>query len=203
MSIDFAAAGERLRKQLAFIDEVDRLKTVLRRNVITDKSRRESSAEHSWHLGMMVLCLAEHAAEPVDLGRALAMALVHDVVEIDAGDTFVHSSYDERDKAERERVAAERIFGLLPEDQSRELGALWREFELGQSAESKLVRAVDRLQPVLLHRATEGAVWREHAVRRSQVERRVAEIEHSAPALHAVVRRILEHAVASGQLVDD
>jgi putative hydrolases of HD superfamily len=197
------APGERLRRQLAFIDEIDRLKRVLRRNVVSDRSRRENSAEHSWHLALMVLCLAEHAAEPVELGRAMAMALVHDLVEIDAGDTFVHADYDEREKLERESAAAERIFGLLPADQALELRELWRDFERGQSPESKLVRMVDRLQPVLLHRATEGVVWQEYGVRRSQVERRVGEIEQAAPALWPLVQRILDEAVARGQLEDE
>jgi putative hydrolases of HD superfamily len=197
------ASGERLRRQLAFIDEIDRLKRVLRRNVVSDRSRRENSAEHSWHLALMVLCLAEHAAEPVDLGRAMAMALVHDLVEIDAGDTFVHASYDEHEKLERESAAAERIFGLLPGDQALELRELWLDFERGQSPESKLVRMVDRLQPVLLHRATDGVVWQEHGVRRSQVERRVGEIEQDAPALWPLVQHILAEAVARGQLKDE
>jgi putative hydrolase of HD superfamily len=195
--------AERLRRQLAFVDELERLKQVLRRNVISDRSRRESSAEHSWHLGLMVLCLAEHAATPIDLGRALGMALVHDLVEIDAGDTFVHGEYDPAEKAERERRAAERIFGLLPADQAACLLELWRDFEQGRSAEAKLVRVVDRLQPVLLHRATGGVVWQEHAVRRSQVAARLAEIEHDAPALWPVVQQILADAVARGELLDE
>lgn len=190
-----------LQSQLEFIAEMDRLKAVQRRNLISDGSRRENTAEHSWHLAMMVWALGEHAPEPFDAERALQMALVHDLVEIDAGDTFVYGD-GLADQPARETRAAERIFGLLPEQQGRELWTLWREFEQGRTPEARFVRVLDRLQPLLLHQATEGMVWQQHGVRKSQVLARMKEIEDNAPGLWPVVERIIRDAVERGALLD-
>ena len=192
----------RLHQQLTFLNECDKLKTIKRRNEISEHRRRENTAEHSWHMALLTALLAEYAAEPVDLKRALLMALVHDLVEIDAGDTFVYGTEGQDDKEQREKQAAERIYGLLPDDSGRHLYALWQEFERGDTPESRLVRAMDRLQPLLQHQITGGVVWREHGVRRSQVEQRMAEVETATPALWPLVQAILDQAVQSGMLGD-
>lgn len=202
MSADPADDAERLSQHLGFIVEIDRLKGVLRRSLVADGSRRENSAEHSWHLATMAWSLREYAPAPLELSRVLAMALIHDLVEIDAGDTFVYGD-GVADQAAREQQAAERIFALLPEPRRGELWELWRELEAGRTPEARYVRVVDRLQPLLLHEATGGAVWQEHGVRRSQVLRRMSEVEQHAPRLWPVVRRIIDDAVARGALRED
>jgi len=143
----------RLAQQLRFVVEIDRLKTVLRQTLLTDASRQENSAEHSWHLALMAALLAEHAGAEVDVTRTMKMVLVHDVVEIDAGDAFCYDAAANVGKEERERLAAERIFGLLPAEQAAELHALWVEFEAGETAEARFAVALDRLQPLLPRQA--------------------------------------------------
>ncbi len=194
---------ERLPQQLAFVIEIDKLKGVLRQSLLADQSRRENSAEHSWHLALMVLVLAEYVAGPIDTTRALELALTHDLVEIDAGDTFVYDQEACQDQDAREQRAAARIFGLLPDDQQAGLWDQWRELEAGETPEAKLVRVLDRLQPLLLHDATAGVGWQRHGVRKSQVMKRVGDIERHAPALWPLVCRIVDEAVAGGQLTDD
>src|SRR6187431_548558 len=146
------APTERLEKQFRFLREIDRLKSIERQNILADASRRENSAEHSWHLAVLALCLAEHAAAPgIDLFKVIRMLLIHDIVEIDAGDAFLHDAAALAAQAKKEDAAAERIFGLLPPDQRDGFLALWREFESGMSEEALLARALDRVQPALLH----------------------------------------------------
>lgn len=193
-------APDRLARQLRFVVEIDRLKSVLRRTSLLDGSRHENSAEHSWHIALAALLLAEHAAEPVDVGRVIRMLLVHDVVEIDAGDTYAYDPEGYRDKEERERAAAERLFGLLPEDQEREMHALWEEFEAGESAEARFANAVDRLQPMIHNYVTEGKAWREHGVTRDQVVGRNHVIGHGAPSLWEYAERMIHDAVDKGFL---
>lgn len=195
-----SARSDRLTRQLAFLREIDALKTVLRQSMIVDGSRRENTAEHSWHLAMMVDVLAEHALEPVDRARVVRLLLVHDIVEIDAGDTFLYDEAATADKAEREQAAAARIFGLLPPDQAAELRALWEEFEARQTPEAVFARAVDRLQPIMLNMATEGHTWRSNGVQRSQVERMNAPLREGCPPLWTVVSGWLDDAVARGWL---
>lgn len=192
--------SDRLESQLAFVLEIDRLKTVLRRTTLVDGSRRENSAEHSWHIALMAVLLEEHAAEEVDLGRVVRMLLVHDLVEIDAGDTFCYDPEANADKEERERCAAERIFGLLPADQGEELSALWEEFEARETAEARYANAVDRLQPMLHNLATEGCSWQKHDVGVEQVVERNAPIGEGAPILWEHARARLEEAVERGWL---
>jgi putative hydrolase of HD superfamily len=193
---------DRVESQLEFLMQIDRLKGVLRRNFIFDGSRRENSAEHSWHMALMAAVLGEHFPAGVDPARVFTMALVHDLVEIHAGDTFAYGAYDRQEKEERERESAERVFGALPDDQAGALKALWEEFEHGDTKEARLVRALDRLQPLLLHRLTFGKAWKEHAVKKSQVLERVQDIARDAPALWPFVERLLDEATRAGQLED-
>lgn len=158
-----------LDQQLSFLLEIDRLKSVIRKSPLIDKSRRENTAEHSWHLAMYALVLAEHANDPIDVSRVIKMLLIHDVVEIDAGDTPIHEASGREDQAERERAAAERIFGLLPETQAADLRALWAEFELAETADAQFAKSLDRFQPLLHNIATGGGTWTESNVSGHQV----------------------------------
>ena len=186
---------ERLRQQLAFAVELDRLKSVLRQTRVTDGSRRENSAEHSWHVALMAPLLAEHAGAEVDVIRVMKMLLVHDVVEIDAGDTFCYDAASNADKGARERAAADRLFGLLPEDQGRELRALWEEFDGMESDDARFANALDRLQPLLLNREAEGGTWTLHDITEGQVRRRMAPVRDGAPPLWPLVEEVLAEAV--------
>lgn len=162
----------RLERQLAFILELDKEKNILRQTHLSDYSRRENDAEHAWHMAVMLYLLREYANEPFDLAKAMMMALIHDVVEIDAGDTYAYDEEAKKTQAEREAKAAERIFGLLPEDQRDELRALFEEYEAQETPEAHIVRSMDSLQPLLLNDKTEGRDWRSHGVRMEQVIRR-------------------------------
>lgn len=194
------AAAVRLERQLAFLVEADRLKHVLRQTTLCDRSRAENSAEHSWHLALAATVLVEHAGPDVDGGRVLRMLLVHDLVEIDAGDTFAYDPTANEGKEEREREAAARIFGLLPPDQADELRALWEEFEAGTTREARVAVAIDRLQPLLLNHQSEGGSWRAHGVARAQVMRRMAPIEAALPSLWPAVLDIVERNCALGHI---
>jgi len=192
----------RLDSQLAFILEIDKLKSILRQTPITGpERRRENDAEHSWHLAMMAALLAEYAPAPVDLQRVLRMLLIHDVVEIDAGDTFAYDTAGYSDKEARERLAADRLFGMLPADQASEFRDLWDEFEAVSSVESRYANALDRLQPLLLNSRTGGGSWSNHRVTRAQVLTRMEPIRHGAPALWPVVEAIVADASARGWLL--
>ena len=194
---------QRIQQQLAFLIEIDRLKGVLRQTLLCDASRRENSAEHSWHLAIMATVLAEHAQPAVEMEKVLGMLLVHDLVEIDAGDTFAYDTAANTDRAERERRAADRIFGLLPEDQRSELRALWEEFEAGDSPESRAAVALDRMQPLLLNHHTDGGSWRTHGVKRAAVLRRMDPIRTAFPALWPMVEDIVEQNCALGHITRD
>ena len=191
----------RLDQQLSFVLEIDKLKTILRQTLLTDSSRRENSAEHSWHLAIMSFLLVEYATEPIDVPRVTKMLLLHDVIEIDAGDTFAYDVAGNVGREEREQRGADRIFGLLPGEQARELRALWEEFEQFKTAESKYANALDRLQPLLHNARTEGGTWRIHSVARDQVYRRMEPIRTALPEIWPVVTRIIEDACARGWIV--
>ncbi len=192
---------DRLDRQIRFVVEIDKLKTVLRRTWLTDRSRRENSAEHSWHLALMAVLLAEHAAGPdLDVLRVVKMALFHDLVEIDAGDTFVYDEQAALDKPEREGRAAERIFGLLPADQGAELRALWEEYEARRTPEAQFAAALDRLQPILNNYHTRGAAWQQHGVTAAQVIARNRHMAEGSPALWEYARGLIEDAVRQGML---
>ena len=191
---------DRIAQQLAFIVEIDRLKGVLRRTSLCDGSRVENSAEHSWHLGVMAAVLAEHAAPGVDVGRVIRMVLVHDIVEIDAGDTFAYDDAANMDREARERAAADRLFALLPGDQGPELRALWEEFEAARTADARMAGALDRLQPLLANDQCSGGTWRTHHVTRAQVLARMEPIRAGLPALWPMVLEIVERHCEAGNI---
>lgn len=190
----------RLTQQIEFIIEIDRLKQVLRQTLLTDGSRRENSAEHSWHLAIMAMTLAEYAPAEVDIFHAMKMLLIHDLVEIDAGDTFCYDVQANYNKAEKELEAAARLFGILPTDIGNELRLLWDEFEAGVTPTAKFAAALDRIQPILHNQQTQGGTWRIHGIRRDQVMKRVAPVETGAPELWPFVLQLIDDCVAAGYL---
>ena len=189
-----------LARQIAFLVEIDRLKGVLRRTKLVDESRHENSAEHSWHLALAAVVLAEHAPAGADVGRVVRMVLVHDLVEIDAGDAFAYDAAANLGKDDRERLAAERVFGLLPEAQGAELRTLWEEFERGDTPDARFAVALDRLQPLLVNHHAGGGSWARHGVTRAQVLARMRPIEAALPGLWAEVLAIVEENCARGHI---
>lgn len=184
-----------LERQLTFLREIDKLKSVLRMSPLVDRSRRENSAEHSWHLAMYALVLSEHAAVPIDVVRVVKMLLLHDIVEIDAGDTPFHDPSMHAEQAMREQLAAERIFSLLPEAQAAGFRELWAEFEAAESDDAKFAKALDRFQPLIHNVATDGGTWNAAQVSEEQVHARYGPvIQRGAPALwEAAARFVREH----------
>jgi putative hydrolase of HD superfamily len=195
----------RLARQLAFLLEIDRLKAVIRRTYITDGSRRENSAEHSWHLALMAITLTEHAAEPgLDVPHVVRMVLVHDLVEIDAGDTFIYDTAGAETKTEREQAAADRIFALLPPDQRDELRALWDEFEEQATPEARFAGALDRLMPMLHNYVTRGGSWREHGITADRVLARNGPVLRAgSPSLYEAARAMMDEAIRLGFILPE
>lgn len=193
----------RLDRQITFILELDKLKHVLRQSILLDKSRRENDTEHSWHLAMMAVVLREYAAEDVDLLRVMEMVLVHDIVEIDAGDTFLYDQTANQDKHKRELAAADRIFNLLPPDQAGKIRALWEEFESGDTPASRFARALDRLEPILLNFYTQGQMWRERGVTIDTARKRNQQvIDSGSPELGEFVRKLFDEAEEKGYMAE-
>jgi len=191
----------RLAQQIRFIIEVDKLKEVFRQTLLTQSHRQENDAEHSWHLCLMVIVLAEHSNTPdINVLRVLKMLLLHDLVEIDAGDTFAYDTARMADQHEREARAADRIFGLLPADQAAEFRALWDEFEARTTPEAKFAAAVDRFQPMLQNCLTEGAAWRQHGVTSDRVIARNRHIADGATAVWDYAAQLIADAVKAGHL---
>jgi putative hydrolase of HD superfamily len=196
----------RLPRQVAFLIEADKLKTIIRRTPLVDRSRGENSAEHSWHLLLAAMVLREYLpaeGKECDLLRVLQLLVVHDLVEIDAGDTFAYDAVGQTTKAAREIAAADRIFGLLPPDQSSEFRALWEEFEEQRSPEARFAHAMDRVQPLLQNASSGGGSWSTHEVTRDQVLRRMAPIESELPALWPFVLQIIDAFCSSGVIRTD
>lgn len=185
----------RVDAQFAFLAEADRLKSVLRATKTYDGARFENSGEHSWHVALYALVMAEHAAQPVQIDRVLKMMLIHDLVEIDAGDVPIHSpaARNPSDQEAAEQAAAERIFGLLPTDQAQEFRSLWDEFEAAETNDAIFAKSIDRVQPVLANLATGGQSWVEYNVTRAQLEVRVgAKVSRGAPALWIALRNRID-----------
>ncbi len=196
----------RLEEQIAFLVEIDQLKSILRQTPIADGSRRENTAEHSWHLAMFALVLAEHAPDPVDVSRVIMMLLIHDLVEIDAGDTFIYAASDPEIAAAQERAekaAADRIFSLLPIDQNARLRALWEEFETKESAEARFAKTIDRLQPMLLNQVSGGGSWKTHSITADKTRRLIATTMPPGSILTEFALRIVALAVAEGALLPE
>ncbi|GIH46242.1 putative hydrolases of HD superfamily [Microbispora rosea] len=195
-----ALIHERLQSQLAFHTEIDKLKRVIRRNSLIDGSRRENDAEHSWHLAMMAMTLAEHAPPGTDMSKVVAMLLVHDIVEIDAGDTFIYDPVAVEGQAALERAAADRIFGLLPDDQGARLRTLWDEFEERRTPEARFARALDRLAPIIANHHNEGGTWPLYKVTAAQVMEKVRLIEEGSPTLGEYAAELVAGSVSRGHL---
>ena len=189
---------ESLARRIDFLVEIDRLKHVLRRAYLPGTDRNENTAEHSWHLAVAALVLADYAAEPVDLARVVRMALIHDIVEIDAGDTFFFDTAGALDKAEREERAATRLFGLLPPEQAAEMRSAWDEFERRETPEARFAAALDRFMPVLHNYLSEGRTWQQNSISSEQVMGIAAYIEPGAPAIAALARALVTDAIAEG-----
>ena len=194
------SSSARIVQQLAFLVEVDRLKGVLRKTPLCDGSRRENSAEHSWHLALMACVLMEHAASGIDTDRILRMLLVHDIVEIDAGDAFAYDAAANLGREARERSAADRIFGLLPAPQANDFRALWDEFEAQVTPEAQVAVALDRLQPLLVNHHAGGGSWLEHGVSRAQVLRRMEPIRTGLPSLWPTVEEVVARSCSLGHI---
>jgi putative hydrolase of HD superfamily len=187
----------RIKQQLEFIVEIDKIKSIFRHTKLFDGSRRENDAEHSWHLAMMALVLAEHANEPVDVVKVVKMVLVHDIVEIDAGDYIIYTKLT-AEKEAKEKAAAERIFGLLPEEQKDEFYSLWREFEERRTPEAKFAAAIDRLEPVMQNYYTQGAPWRENNVPAEHIYSINHRIAAGSETLWEYAKSLIDECVAKG-----
>lgn len=193
--------NERLMKQIQFITEIDKLKQIFRQNVVIGTTRNENDAEHSWHMAAMAIILSEYSAEKkLDMLKVLKLILIHDLVEIDAGDTFCYDEKGYEDKEEREKKAANRLFSVLPEDQSKEIYELWREFEELQTPEAKFAACLDRIQPLILNYNTNGHTWQKPGVTSEKVIKRNSMLEQNAPELWALAKEIIDSSIEKGIL---
>ena len=191
---------EHLLQQVAFIHEIDKVKYIQRKSRLFNSDRRENDAEHSWHLAVMAMVLARHANEPVDTLKVIKMLLIHDVVEIDAGDVFLYDTVLNHTNTEAELKAAERIFGLLPAEQAEEFTAIWEEFEAGETPEAKFARAMDRLEPLLQDVSNKGIVWREHNVSYDKVVQKNSIIQHGSQTLWDFGKTLIDEMAEKGIL---
>ena len=194
---------ERLQKQMKFILEVDKVKEIFRQTYLSDGSRKENDAEHSWHLALMAVLLKEYANEDVDLLKVIPMVLIHDLVEIDAGDTYAYDQAGLATQRERETKAADRIFGLLPSDQAEVFRALWEEFEAYETAEAKFAHALDNCQPLFLNDASGGKSWKEHGVHKSQIYKRNEHTAEGSVEIWAYMKTLVDKHIQLGNVIDD
>ena len=192
---------DRFMQQIEFILEVDKLKHVLRQTILMDKSRRENSAEHSWHIALTVMVLSEYARDAgIDFFRVMKILLVHDLIEIDAGDTYCYDDQGRKDQGQREKLAADRIFNILPPDQAGTFRNLWDEFEERKTPESRFANALDRVQPLLHNYFTRGQTWQDNDIKSDQVKSRMQPVDDGAPALWNYVSSLISDAVKKGFL---
>ncbi|MBQ9562789.1 MAG: HD domain-containing protein [Lachnospiraceae bacterium] len=192
---------ERLEKQMDFLLRLDRMKQVVRQTYLADGSRKENDAEHSWHMAVMTAVLAEYANEPIDVGHTILLTLVHDIIEVEAGDTYAYDAAGNATKREREVRAAEHLYGLLPEDQGAYYRALWDEFEAMETPEAKFANAMDKMQPVILTDAADGKSWKEHGVHIAQVMGRNARTHEGSEELWAYEESLLRKNREKGNLL--
>lgn len=190
----------RLEQQLAFIMEIDKVKQVFRQNYLADGTRRENDAEHSWHIALMAVLLKEYAKEDVDVLNVMTMVLIHDLVEIDAGDTYAYDENGAQTKREREVQAADRIFGMLPKDQGMYFRKLWDEFEEYESADARYAHLLDNFQPFLLNDASEGISWVEHGVKKEQIYKRNAKTGTTSPVIWEHMKKVIDEHVEQGHI---
>ena len=195
-TIDF----EHLLQQVAFIHEIDKIKYIQRKSRLFNSDRNENDAEHSWHLAVMAIILAQHSNESIDILKVVKMLLIHDVVEIDAGDIFLYDTVLSHDNTEAERKAAERIFGLLPPEQATELIAIWEEFEVGETPEAKFARSMDRLEPLLQNVSNNGGAWREHNVKYEQIMQKNGVIQYGSHTLWNFAKTLVDDITEKGML---
>ena len=193
----------RLEQQVKFLVEIDKVKNIFRQTYLADSSRKENDAEHSWHLAIAAFLLKEHMKEEVDLLKVIIMVLIHDLVEIDAGDTYAYHDTGAATKREREEKGADRIFGMLPEDQGRYFRELWEEFEAYESADAKFAHLLDNFQPLLLNDASGGRSWEEHGVRKSQIYKRNVKIEETSEDVWNYMKSLVEKHIELGHVKDE
>ncbi len=192
--------NDRIKKQLDFMLELDKMKNLYRQTYVLHEDRKENDAEHSWHLAILAMLLSEYAAQPVDVLHVMKMVLIHDVVEIDAGDTYCYDAEGYKSKADREEKAAQRIFGLLPDDQREEFYTLWREFEDSETNDARFAAMLDRLQPIMLNYTNGGRSWQEHGIHKEQVLARNLPYLSESEQLADVIRSVIDDAAEKGWL---
>ena len=191
---------ERIKKQLDFSLEIDKVKNIFRQTHLSNHGRRENDAEHSWHMAVMAYLLKEYANEEIDIAKVMLMCLIHDIVEIDAGDTYAYDEVNLETQKEREDAAKERIFSILPKEQKEELVALFDEFESYETAESKFAHAMDNLQPLMLNNSNGGSDWCEHEVTAAQVYKRQSKTKLGSEKLYEVTDKMIRENIAKGSL---
>ena len=195
---------ERIEKQLAFCKEIDKEKEIFRQTYLADGSRKENDAEHAWHMALMTILLSEYSNEEIDVLKTITILLIHDLVEIDAGDTYAYTEAGQDSQKERETAAAERIFGILPKEQGEKLRALWEEFEERKTLEARFARTMDNIQPMMLNAASEGKSWTEHSVRLQQVLNRNRHTGEGSEELWNYCRaHFIEPNVEKGKIIKD
>lgn len=194
---------DRLERQLAFILEMDKMKSIVRQTYLANGSRKEDDAEHSWHLTLMAFVLAEYANEDIDVSKTMKMVMLHDVIEIDAGDTYAYDEAGNQTKKKRELAAADRLFAILPADQEAEYRALWDEFEAMDTPEAKFANTLDKIQPVLLTNAEGGSSWKEHGVKRTQIMTRNARSHEGSEELWKYIKSLIDENIKSGIIKDE
>lgn len=192
--------NETLKQQIAFIKEIDKVKYIQRRTKLFNSDRNENDAEHSWHLALMAIVLNQHANENIDLLKVVKMVLIHDIVEIDAGDTFIYDTQKSHSNTDAERLAANRIFGLLPADQAAEFISIWEEFEAGETAEAKYARSMDRLEPLLQNTSNNGGTWAEYDVKYQSVYEKKKIIKEGSEAVWKYAEELIDQSVKTGIL---
>ena len=191
---------EDLLKQIAFIKEIDKVKYIQRKTKLFNSDRNENDAEHSWHLALMAIVLAEHSDEPIDVLKVVKMVLIHDIVEIDAGDVFIYDTLKNHSNTDEERLAANRIFGLLPQKQAAEMIAVWEEFEAGETSEAKFAKSMDRLEPLLQNTSNNGGTWKEFDVNYEKVYEKKSVIKNGSATLWNYAEGLINESVKNGIL---
>lgn len=192
----------RLEKQIQFIVEVDKVKNIFRQTYLVDGERKENDAEHSWHLALSAILLKEYVSEEIDLLKVITMVLIHDIVEIDAGDTYAYDSVGAKDKREREEKAADRIFNILPTEQGQYFRELWEEFESYETEDAKYAHLLDNFQPMLLNDASKGKSWSEHQVKKEQIYKRNERIADTSETIWEKMQRIVEKNIQLGNICE-